>query len=443
VQPDRRIFTSAHTGALLRLTIGLGRHSGDWDSSPNALQHLATAFMERTGIPELEVGTSTVNLFDLKAMLRCRVILITSNLPIAFKPAELQAIREYIYAGGTLWVNDSTDTIVEDFDKAFRASVPLIYPEGKLERLPQDHQLFNACYDLRQGFKGYRVPPGDKYRQDFIEAVLVPSADAPLTLPSPQGGEGGVRGRRAGVIYTRNDYADGLVIDARMNPGMTSLTDLTNVEMLEASLRFGMNLLAYSLGAQGVRLPPPPETSAEFEKLYRYSGPTLPVLEGFSVAVDQWQKPLWVAEKDWCNTSTLQYANDQVGEGTLLQVDFQGGDKLKAAVTRFGILDLSLTQSLVFDVHSSLARGFNMAVMFFAKDGAAYETRPLFVRPGWNRNLRFPLGLGDMKSSVSKQPWKEYDTSFEPRNALERFSILIYNLSDSGSVKIGAIRFQQ
>jgi hypothetical protein len=81
--------------------------------------------------------------------------------------------------------------------------------------------------------------------------------------------------------------------------------------------------------------------------------------------------------------------------------------------------------------------------MFFTKDGAAYETRPLFVRPGWNRNLRFPLGLGDMKSSVSKQPWKEYDTSFEPRNALERFSILIYNLSDSGSVKIGAIRFQQ
>jgi len=433
VQPDRRIFSTPYTGALLRLTIGLGRHSGDWDSSPNALEHLASAFLERTGIPELEVGTTTVNLFDLKAMLRCRVIMITSNLPITFKPAEVQALREYLYAGGTLWVNDSTDTTVEDFDKAFRASVPLLYPEGKLVHLPQDHPLFSACYDLRQGFKGYRVPPGDKYRQDFIEAVLVPAGN----------GVDGAKTQRAGLIYTRNDYADGLVIDTRMNAGMTSLTDLTNVEMLEASLRFGMNLLAYSLGAQGVRLPPPPDTSAEFEKLYRYNGPPLPVLDDFEVTVDQWQKPIWVAEKDWCNPSALQFAKDEEGKSNLLQVDFEGGTKLKAAATRFGNLDLALTQGLVFDLHSSLGRGFSVAVMFFAKDGSAYETRPLFVRPGWNRNLRFPLGLGDMKSSASKQPWKEYDTSFEPRNAVERFSILIYNLSDGGSVKIGAIRCQQ
>ena len=46
---------------------------------------------------------------------------------------------------------------------------------------------------------------------------------------------------RAAIIYTRNDHADGLEIDPRMNAGMKSLTDLTNAEMLESSLRFGMN----------------------------------------------------------------------------------------------------------------------------------------------------------------------------------------------------------
>jgi hypothetical protein len=48
-----------------------------------------------------------------------------------------------------------------------------------------------------------------------------------------------------------------------------------------------------------------------------------------------------------------------------------------------------------------------------------------------------------MKSSASKQPWKEHDTAFEPRNAIERFSILFYNLSNGGSAKIGPLRIQQ
>ncbi|MCY3020393.1 MAG: hypothetical protein NTW87_15345, partial [Planctomycetota bacterium] len=75
--------------------------------------------------------------------------------------------------------------------------------------------------------------------------------------------------------------------------------------------------------------------------------------------------------------------------------------------------------------------------------GAAYETRPVFVRPGWNRNLRIPLNLGDMKSGASKQPWKEYDTPFEPRNDIQRITFLFYNLGDSGAVKLGPLKLEQ
>lgn len=422
-----RLAAAQNTGAAMRLTLGLARHSGDWNSSPTALQHLRKAFLERCGIPELEVRIETLDLSDVKKMLRCRMILATSNNPIAFQPAETEALRQYVLGGGTLWINDSSSSESDVFDAAFRADAARILPAGKLAALPMEHPFFTACYDLSRGYKGFRVPPGDKYRVNYIEAI-----DAPAGPDLPA---------RAGLIYTRNDYADGLEIDPRMDAGMKSLTDLTNAEMQEASLRFGMNLLAYCLGPQGMKLPSPPQSTAEFEKIYRYGGPPLPAFDDFTQRVDQWQKPIWQAEKEWCNPAGMSFITED-GTG-MIELNFTGGPKDKAALTRNLAANLSAAQALVFDLHSSLGRGFNVSLLFAAKDGKSYETRPVFVRPGWNRNLRFPLNLGDMKSSASRPPWKDYNTPLEPRNSIERVTVLIYNLSDSGTVKLGPIRAQK
>jgi len=306
--------------------------------------------------------------------------------------------------------------------------VPDIIPGAKLVSLEMEHPFFKACYDLSKGYKGFRVPPGDKYRQNYIEAVLI---------------DDGKQNARAGIVYTRNDYADGLEIDPRMDAGMKSLTDLTNAEMQEASLRFGMNLIAYSMGPEAMRLPPPPDSVAAFEKVYRYNGPPLPAMDDFSIDRDQYQKPTWYAETDWCNTTEMWIVDEAEEKGKVVGVRFNGGTKFKAAVTRNVPQDLSGSQAIVFDMFSSVGSGVNVALLFTAKDGKAYETRPVFVRPGWNRNLRFPLNLGDTKSSASPQPWKEYDTPFEPRNSVERMTVLIYNLGESGAVKIGPIKSQK
>jgi hypothetical protein len=429
--PTQRIINTPYTGALLRVNIGLAKHAGDWNSSPTALHHLRAAFIERCGLPEVEVNIDTLDLRDIKRMLRCRMIMVTSNQPIQFKPAEIEAMQKYVRAGGTLWINDSSASDFEGFDVAFRADVPKIVPGGQVSALPMDHTFFNSCYDLRKGYKGFRVPPGDKYRQNFIEGVTVAINENERIV------------ERAGIIYTRNDYADGLEIDPRMQAGMKSLTDLTNAEMQEASLRFGINLIAYSLGAGAPKMPVPPENTAEFEKIYRYSGPALPPLDDFSVIQDQFQKSTWLAESEWCNQTQMNIVEDKEEKTRTMLVNFAGGTKFKAAVTRNVPIDLAGAQAIVFDLESKLGRGINVALLFVMKDGKAYETRPLFVRPGWNRNLRFPLGQGDFKSSASKEPWKEYDTAFEPRAQVERMSILLYNASDIGAAKIGALRLQK
>ncbi len=96
--PPHRGIGTTNTGGLIRVGIGLAKHSADWDSSPHALLNLRAAFIERSGLPELEVTVPTVDLSDLSAMMKCRTIMITSNFPIAFKPAEIAGMRDYIAA---------------------------------------------------------------------------------------------------------------------------------------------------------------------------------------------------------------------------------------------------------------------------------------------------------------------------------------------------------
>ena len=143
------------------------------------MQHLRSAFIERSGLPELEVTVPTIDLNDLSAMMKCRTIMMTSNFPVVFKPDEIAAMREYIARGGTLWVNDSSASDYEKFDEAFRPQVPLLVPGAALEKMPVEHDFFVACYDLSKGFKGFRIPPGDKYRQDYMEAAFMPDSIKP------------------------------------------------------------------------------------------------------------------------------------------------------------------------------------------------------------------------------------------------------------------------
>ena len=67
------------------------------------------------------------------------------------------------------------------------------------------------------------------------------------------------------------------------------------------------------------------------------------------------------------------------------------------------------------------------------------------MRPGWNRNLRFPLDMGDMKSNAGATTLEATaDTPARSRAApVDRISILIYNLNESGTVLVGPVREQK
>jgi hypothetical protein len=418
-----RPFWGTASSAAMRVTLGLARHSGDWNSSPTALFHLATAFRERCGLPELEVRVAEAPLDNLKALSACAVVLITSNQPIAFSIEQYAAMRAYAERGGLLWVNDSSAIGDERMDAGFQQALPRILPGRRLTRLEWDHPLFRAAYDLTRGYKGYPLPPGDKYREEFARGVIVEAGTA----------------RRVGLLYTRNDYADGLQLDARMNAGMKSLTDLAPAEMLEGAVRFGVNVVAYALGSNVPHLRPRPEGAAEIEKLYRYSGPPLPMFDDFEQAAYPDGHPVWEAA-DWGDPGQL--AAVQTGEGRLLKVALARGERNKVVLTRAADVDLAGIKAVVLDMHSGLSAGFSASLWLQTRpDWDGFESRPIFVRPGWNRNLRFPLNLDDFKSS--KTGWKNYDSAFHPRNDVSRIGLVLYNLGVAGEVRVDSIRFEK
>ena len=412
------------TGTVLRVNLGLAQHAADWNSSPTALFNLATAFRERCGLPDVEADVSTVKLDDPKGMAACRFLLFTANYAIPFTDAEILSMRKYAENGGTLWFNDSGASGDERFDIALRKDLVRLFPGQKLETLESTHPLFHSAYDLTHGYKGYRIPPGDKYRQEFMEGITFAGRDG-----KP----------RTALIYTRNDYADGLEIDPRNIAGRPSLTDLTADEMLEGSLRFGVNLLAYSLGSDAPAMPPPPESAAQFEKIYRYNGPPLKVVDAFANAVGPDEKSIWSIQ-EWGNPAKFELTSSADGIRAI-KIVFQGGDKMKAAAGRNVEMNLGTASSIVVDIHSSLPHGFNVALLFSTKpDWLGYESRPIFIRPGWNRNVRFPLNLDDFKTA--KNDWKVYDQPFKPRESVGHIDFLLYNLNESGDVKIESMRVE-
>jgi len=110
-----------------------------------------------------------------------------------------------------------------------------------------------------------------------------------------------------------------------------------------------------------------------------------------------------------------------------------------AGVMRRRVADV---KAVVLDIHSGFSEGFSASLWFQTRpDWDGFESRPIFIRPGWNRNLRFPLNLDDFKSS--KTGWKNHDSTFHPRNDVSRTGLVLYNLGVAGEVRVDSIRFEK
>jgi len=402
--------------------VGEVQFGSDWNSSPLAVANLVDAFHRRFA-GGVKVSKRTVPL-TRKAVADCHLLFLTGNLPFTFTAAEIETLRSYLAAGGLVWVNDSTREGDDAFDQAFRREIVRV-AEAPLKRLPREHALMQAGYDFSKGIRGYRIPPGDKYRVDYLEGIEI--------------------NNHLAVLYTRNDYADGMALDPTLNPMRKSLTDLSAEEMQELSIRFGINVIAYAIGgdSQALQTPAeeltPPTAELDAGKLAMWKDFTGLTPETLN----------WTLET-WGNAGAVSLAPDGAG-GEALRVDLQKGDKHKVAV-KYDIpahegrrLDLSKVQAIVLDVYNGHQGGFRLSLVITTvgdkNDWRDFETPSLYLRPGWNRNARFPLAGAQFKSRETG--WANFDTPLANAATCGKLAFFFYNGERiSTSVTVDNIRFE-
>ena len=377
-----------------RVTIGLAQYGGDWDWARHAMTFLGHQLRERTRMA-INAGDRVVRL-DSPDLARLPFVYMTGHKDFRLSDAEVANLRAYLLGGGYLWADDSTHFNDETFDTAFRRELARILPEAPLERLDMTFEGFRTGYDLTRGYKGYAIPPGDKYRLDYIEGARL--------------------GDRVAVVYTRNDYGDGLNIDEYTHPLHTSLTDLSPAEMQEGAVRMGINLTLYFLthgkgeatfiDRTAATLRQRPETDAAKEP----AGTARPL--PLFAAGAAWQ------HEDWSDAGQLNLAD------ATARLNFTVGAQRKCALSQQQEPPVEVTAGdiVAIRVRSGLRGGARVALAFTVAE-RYFESRPVYIKPGENLAL-FPCGEATFKTEAGGWAYRD---QLPARAAIQRITLLVYS----------------
>ena len=187
---------------------------GDWYANPSSLPNVLAAVRERTGIP---VAMRETTVTPLDPGLRDHPYLyLTGHGNVRFSPAEREALRGYLDAGGFLHADDNYG-----LDESFREEVARIFPDEELTEIPVDHPVFHVVYDFPEGLPKIHEHDG-KPPQAF----------------------GIFRQGRLVLFYSyESDLGDGWE-DEDVHDDLP--------EVREQALRMGVNLMVFVLGQAGL-----------------------------------------------------------------------------------------------------------------------------------------------------------------------------------------------
>lgn len=128
------------------LRIGRLHYSGggDWYWGNSALPNLLDFIREQTGWP-IDMEEKKVKIED-QDLFSCPFLFATGHGTIKFTDAEAERLRQYLLAGGFLYINDSYG-----MDKSVREAVATLFPGRPFEEIPYDHPIYHSFFDFPNG----------------------------------------------------------------------------------------------------------------------------------------------------------------------------------------------------------------------------------------------------------------------------------------------------
>jgi hypothetical protein len=421
---------------FLLTTIKYGGGEADWDTHKSMMPFVAWQLRQRIGF-NIETATTEVPLESDETM-RSPWLFMTGHKNFQLTDAQAASLRRYLLAGGTLWADDCTHEDDYTWDTAFRREIArvLLPDEGyALRKITKadNHPLFRSCFDLTEGYAGYFPPPGDKYRQSFIEGIEI-------------------NGRLA-VIYTRNDYGCGLEIQPDTFPLKVSLSGLGAAEMQEASFQMTCNIIVYTL-TRGQGVAEHGTVTRAADSLRRHQEARIAQDNEYDRApatlFEDFAKDDWEARDDWegAAKARLDYTRraDPAAEGRRLAVRFRL-DRANAKVVLCRELpeelDLGRQDRCYVEIESRLEGGARLSLALSTMpDWKYFESRPVFIKPGRNR-VYFDLRAAAWKTGEPvPEGQSEHTRKVANPNAVRRVVLLLYPIQSEGTVVLDRIEFR-
>ena len=111
--------------------------------------------------------------------------------PSELDESDARRLRNYLTAGGLLWIEDVSGNAESSFDRWVRRTLPRVLPESELAPLPPDHVVYRTFFLVR-------APAGRIMVRGSLEGVSW--------------------GGRTAVLYSRNDLLGVWLKDALGQP---------------------------------------------------------------------------------------------------------------------------------------------------------------------------------------------------------------------------------
>jgi len=146
------------------------------------------------------------------------VLLAGRQAPPELTEDQVRRLRDYIAAGGMLWIEDASGVKESSFDRWVRRTLPRVLPEAELAPLPGDHVVYRTFFLLR-------APAGRVMVSGALEGVAWAG--------------------RTAVIYSRNDLLGAWLKDNLGNPLYPCLPG--GEAQRHNSRKLTMNILMYAL----------------------------------------------------------------------------------------------------------------------------------------------------------------------------------------------------
>jgi len=184
------------------------RGGGDWYASPTSLPNMIRFAKEHIPIPIKEANDDVP--LGSRDIFNYPMLYMTGHGNITVNSAEMENLRNYLENGGFLYVDDDYG-----FDQYVRPILKDIFPDEEFIELPADHPIYHNVFEFPEG----RPPKVHEHDGKPPQAFGV------------------YRNGRMVLLYTyESNPADGWAYDQHDNPE----------EIVQASLRFGVNLLVYA-----------------------------------------------------------------------------------------------------------------------------------------------------------------------------------------------------